>query len=35
MHNPADEIIAMEKAALARWGNGDPSGFQEISSLEV
>jgi hypothetical protein len=30
-----EEIIAMEKAALARWGNGDPSGFLEISAPEV
>ena len=31
----AEEIIAMEKAALTRWGNGDPSGFLEISAPEV
>ncbi len=28
-------IIAMEKAALDRWGKGDPSGFLEISAPEV
>ncbi len=28
-------IIAMEKAALDRWGKGDPSGFLEISSKDV
>ncbi len=28
-------IIDMEKAALSRWGNGDPSGFLEISAPGV
>jgi ketosteroid isomerase-like protein len=28
-------IIAMERAALDRWGKGDPSGFLEISDREV
>jgi ketosteroid isomerase-like protein len=28
-------IIAMERAALDRWGNGDPSGFLEISAPDV
>jgi len=28
-------IIAMEKAALDRWGKGDPSGFLEITSKDV
>jgi ketosteroid isomerase-like protein len=31
----AAHIIAMERAALDRWGNGDPSGFLEISAPEV
>lgn len=31
----AAEIIAMEKAALNRWGNGDPSGFLEICAPDV
>jgi hypothetical protein len=31
----AVKIIGMEKAALDRWGKGDPSGFIEISSEEV
>jgi ketosteroid isomerase-like protein len=31
----ADEIIALERAALDRWGNGDPSGFLEISAPDV
>jgi ketosteroid isomerase-like protein len=31
----ATEIIAMEKAALERWGKGDPSGFLEISAPNV
>lgn len=28
-------IIAMERAALDRWGKGDPSGFIEISDPDV
>jgi predicted enzyme related to lactoylglutathione lyase/ketosteroid isomerase-like protein len=28
-------IIALERAALDRWGRGDPSGFLEISSPDV
>jgi hypothetical protein len=28
-------IIAMEKAALERWGRGDPSGFLDISDPDV
>ncbi len=31
----AATIIAMEKAALDRWGKGDPSGFIEISAPDV
>lgn len=31
----AATIIAMERAALDRWGNGDPSGFLEISAPDV
>jgi hypothetical protein len=31
----ASTIIAMESAALKRWGNGDPSGFLEISAPDV
>ena len=29
------EIIALESAALERWGNGDPSGFLEICAPDV
>jgi hypothetical protein len=29
------EILAMERAALSRWLNGDPSGFLEISAPGV
>ncbi len=29
------EIIEMEKAALARWGKGDPDGFLEICAPDV
>jgi ketosteroid isomerase-like protein len=28
-------IIAMERAALERWGKGDPSGFLEITAEDV
>lgn len=28
-------LLAMERAALDRWGNGDPSGFLEISAPDV
>lgn len=31
----ADEIMAMERAALDRWGQGDPSGFLEICAPDV
>ena len=29
------ELIALESAALERWGNGDPSGFLEICASNV
>jgi len=29
------ELIEMEKAALDRWGNGDPDGFLEICAPDV
>jgi hypothetical protein len=35
METVAEEIIALEKAALTRWGNGDPTGFLEITALDV
>ena len=31
----ADDILALETAALERWCAGDPSGFLEISAPEV
>ena len=31
----ASTLIAMERAALDRWSNGDPSGFLEISAPDV
>ncbi len=31
----AAKIIALEKAALDRWGRGDPDGFLEICSPDV
>lgn len=33
--DPAATIIAMERAALDRWGRGDPFGFLEISAADV
>ena len=30
-----DQIIATERAALDRWGRGDPQGFLEIMAPEV
>jgi ketosteroid isomerase-like protein len=30
-----ETLIAMESAALRRWGNGDPSGFLEICATDV
>ena len=31
----AQTIVGMERAALERWGKGDPSGFLEISAEDV
>jgi ketosteroid isomerase-like protein len=31
----AAELIEMERAALTRWGKGDPGGFLEISAPDV
>lgn len=31
----SEEIVAMECAALERWGKGDPSGFLEICADDV
>ena len=31
----ADEVIAIERAALDRWGKGDPSGFLETYGPEI
>ncbi len=31
----ASLILSMERAALNRWGKGDPSGYLEISSPDV
>lgn len=30
-----EEILALEQAALERWGRGDPSGFLELSDADV
>ena len=35
MEHQEHEILAMERAALERWGRGDPSGYLEISDAEV
>lgn len=34
-NNLSDLIIKLEKTALERWNNGDPSGFLEISANDV
>ena len=31
----ANDIVALERAALDRWGRGDPSGFLEIYAPEI
>jgi hypothetical protein len=31
----APEIVALERAALERWGRGDPAGFLEITEADV
>lgn len=31
----ADQIIAVERAALDRWGNGDPAGFLDVYAPNV
>lgn len=33
--NDIDLILGMERAAMDRWGKGDPSGFLEISAPDV
>jgi uncharacterized protein (TIGR02246 family) len=33
--NSSEEIIAMEKAALDRWGKGDPQGVLDIYAREI
>jgi hypothetical protein len=35
MDDVASTIIGMEKAALVRWGNGDPAGFLEITAADI
>lgn len=30
-----DEILTIEKAAMARWGHGDPGGFIELSAEDI
>lgn len=31
----ADQIISLERAALDRWGNGDPGGFLELYGADI
>lgn len=35
MNDFTEPIIALERAALERWGRGDPGGFLEISADDV
>jgi ketosteroid isomerase-like protein len=34
-HTTGEEIIALERAALDRWGRGDPGGFLELYGNEI
>jgi ketosteroid isomerase-like protein len=31
----SDEIVALERAALERWGHGDPGGFLELYGADI
>jgi ketosteroid isomerase-like protein len=35
MDEDAKEVIALERAALDRWGKGDPDGFLEITAPDA
>ncbi|HEY6344085.1 MAG TPA: nuclear transport factor 2 family protein [Bryobacteraceae bacterium] len=35
MESIANTILALERAALDRWGNGDPDGFLELVAPDV
>ncbi len=35
MQEVAEKIIALERAALGRWGKGDPGGYLEINAADV
>ena len=35
MESTADTILALERAALDRWGKGDPDGFLELAAPDV
>ena len=35
MTTELDEILALERAALDRWGNGDPGGFLDLYDADV
>jgi hypothetical protein len=34
-HKIADEVIALERTALDRWGKGDPDGYLDLNAAEV
>ena len=34
-YDPSQEIIALERAALDRWGAGDPAGYLELFDADV
>jgi hypothetical protein len=33
--NLLDEVVALERAALDRWGQGDPDGYLEINAADM
>ncbi len=35
MNSIREKLIVLEKAALTRWGKGDPGGYLEICAPEV
>jgi len=35
MNTTRDDIVALERKALDRWGNGDPGGFAEVYAPDI
>ena len=35
VRTPNDAIVALERGALDRWGNGDPAGFLELYAHDI